>query len=95
MCAIFGRPLWSVVFLPLFCFLFSGSPFLQAFRLDLFCYDPGVYGKGFPVVSGFLVVFQSSLWPHEGGVRILRARCAVGSIPEGLGMMAFSLAPVV
>jgi len=50
---------------------------------------------GFPVVSCFPVVFQSSLWPREGGVRILRARCAVGSIPEGLGMMAFSLAPVV
>jgi len=94
-CAIFGQPLWSVVFLPLFGFLSSGSPFLLSFRLDLFCYDPGVYGKGFPVVSCFPVVFQSSLCPHEGGVRILWARCAVGSIPEGLGMMAFSLTPVV
>jgi len=91
----FGRPLWSVVFLPLFGFLSSGSPILLAFRLDLLCYDSGGYGKGFPVVSCFPVVFQSSLCPREGGVRILRARCAVGSIPEGLEMMAFSLAPVV
>jgi len=94
-CAIFGRPLWSVVFLPLFGFLSSDSSFLLPFRLDLFCYDPEVYGKGFPVVSCFPVVFQSSLCPREGGVRILRARCAVGSILEALGMMAFSLALVV
>jgi len=91
----FGRPLWSVVFLPLFGFLSSGSSFLLAFRLDLLCYDPGGYGKGFPVVSCFPVVFQSSLCPREGGVRILQARCAVGSIPDGLGIMAFSMAPVV
>ena len=95
MCATFGRPLRSVVFLPLLGFLSSGYSFLLAFRLDLLCYDSGVYSKGFPVVFCFPVVFQSSLYPREGGVRILRARCAVGSIPEGLGMMAFSLAPVV
>ena len=95
LCATLGRPLWSVVFLPLFSFLSSGYPFLLAFRLDLLCYNSGGYGKGFPVVSCFPVVFQSCLYPHEGGVRILRARCAVGSIPEGLGMMAFSLVPVV
>jgi len=93
--AILAWLLWSVVFLPLLGFLSSGSPFLLAFILDLFCYGPGVCGKGFPVVSCFPVVFQSSLCPGEGGVRILRARCAVGSILEGLGMMAFSLAPVV
>ena len=69
-------------------------PFLLAFRLDLICYSAGVYAKGFPV-SCFPVVFQSSLCLRQGGVRILRARCAVGSILEGLGMMAFSLAPVV
>ena len=95
MCATLGRPLWSVVFLPLFGFLSSRYPFRLASRLDLFCYDSGVYGKGFPVVSCFPVVFQSPLCPREGGVRILWARCAVGSIAEGLGMMAFSLAPVV
>ena len=95
MCAIFGWPLWSVVFLPLFGFLYSGFPFLLAFRLGSLYYGPGVYGKGFPVVSCLPVVFQSSLCPREGGVRILWARCTVGSIPEGLGMMAFSLAPVV
>jgi len=94
MCATLGRPLWSVVFHPLFGFPSSGYPFLLAFRLDLLCYDSGGYGKGFPVVSCFPVVFQSFLFPREGGVRILRARCAVGSIQEGLGMMAFSLAPV-
>jgi len=94
-CATFGWPLRSIVFLPLFGFLSSGYPSLLAFRLDLLCYDLGVYGKGFPVVSCFPVVFQSSLCPCEGGVRILRTRCAVCSIPEGLGMMAFSLAPVV
>jgi len=94
MCATLGRPLWSVVFLPLFGFLFSGYPFLLAFGLDLLCYDFGGYGKGFPVVSCFPVVFQSSLCLREGGVRILRARCAVGSITEALGMMACSLAPV-
>jgi len=94
-CATFGRPLWSVVFLPLFGFLSSGYPFLLVFRLDLLSYDSGVYGKGFPVVSCFPVVLQSSLCPREGGVRILRARCALGSISEGLGMMAFSQAPVV
>ena len=74
MCAIFGQPLRSVVFLPLFHFLSSGSPFLLAVRLDLFCYEPGVYGKGFPIVACFPVVFQSSLCPREGGVRILRVR---------------------
>ena len=95
MCATLGRPLWSVVFLPLFGFLSSGYPSLLVFRLDLLYYDSGGYGKGFPVVSCFPVVFQSSLCPREGGVSILRARCAVGSIPEGLGIMAFSLAPVV
>ena len=95
MCATFGRPLLTVVFLPLFGFLFSGYPFLLVCRLDLLCYDSGDYGKGFRVVSCFPVVFQSSLCPREGGVRILRARCAVGSIPEGLGMMVISLAPVV
>jgi len=95
MCATFGRPHLSGVFLPLFGFLSSGYPFLLAFRLDLLCYDSGGYGKGFPVISCFSVVCQSSLCPREGGVRILRARCAVGSIPEGLGMMTFSLAPVV
>jgi len=94
MCATFGWPLWSLVFLPLFSFLSSGNSFLLAFRLDLLCYDCGGYGNGFPVVSCFPVVFQSSLFPREGGVRILRARCAVGSIPEGLGIMAFSRAPV-
>jgi len=94
MCATLGRPLWSVDFLPLFGFIFSGYSFLLAFRLDLLCYDSGGYGKGFPGVSCFPVVFQSSLCPREGGVRILRVRCAVGSIPEGLGMMTFSLAPV-
>ena len=95
MCATFGRPLLSVVFLPLFGFLFNGSSFLHAFRLDLFCYNPGVYAKGFPVVSCFPVVFQSSRCLGEGGLRILRARCAVSSIPEGLGMMSFSLGRVV
>jgi len=95
MCATLGQPLWSVVFLPLFGFLSSGYSFLLAFRLDLLCYDSGGYGKGFPLVSCLPVLFQSSLYLREGGVRILRARCAVGSIPEGLGMMAFSLAPVV
>jgi len=95
MCAIFARPLPSVVFLPLFGFLSSGYSFLLVFRLDLLCYYSGAYGKSFPVVSCFPVVFQSSLCLREGGVRSLRARCAVGSIPEGLGMMAFSLAPVV
>ena len=95
MCATSGWPLRSVVFLPLLGFLSSGYPFLLAFRLDLLCYDLGVFAKGFPVVSCFPVVCQSSLCPREGGVRILRARCAVGSISEGLGMMAFSLGPVV
>jgi len=93
-CATFGQPLRSVVCLPLFGFLFSGYPFLLGFRLDLLCYGSGIYGKGFPVVSCFPVVFQSSQCPCEGGVRILRVRCAVGSIPEALGMMAFLLAPV-
>jgi len=35
MCASFGRPLWSIFFLPLFGFLSSGYPFLLAFRLDV------------------------------------------------------------
>jgi len=94
MCATLGRPLWRVVFLPLFGFPSSGYSFLLAFRLDLFCYNSGGYGKCDPVVSCLPVVFQSSLCPREGGLRILRARCAVGSIPEGLGMMAFSQGPV-
>jgi len=94
-CATFGRPLRSVVFLPLFGFLSSGYPFRLSFRLDLLCFDAEVYGQGFPIVSSFPVVFQSSLCPHQGGVRTLRVRCAVGSIPKGLGIMAFSLAPVV
>jgi len=73
MCTTLGRPLWTVVFLPLFGFLSCGYPFLLAFRLDLLCYNSGGYGKGFPVVSCFPVVFQSSLCPREEVVRILRA----------------------
>jgi len=95
MCAMFGWPLRSLVFLPLFGFLSSLYPFLLPYRLHLVCYDSGVYSKGFPIVSCIPVVFQSSLCPHEGGVRILRVRCEVGSIPDGFGMLAFSLAPVV
>ena len=95
MCATIGRPLRSVVFLPLFGFPSTGYPILLAFRLDLLCNDPEGYGKGFPVVSCLPVVLQSSLCPRERGVRILRATCGVSSIPEGLGMMAFCLAPLV
>jgi len=74
---------------------FSGYPFLLAFMLDLLCYRSGVYGKSFPAVSCFPIVFQSSLCLCQGWGRILQKRYVVGSIPEGAGMMAFSMAPVV
>jgi len=63
--------------------------------LDLLCYSLGGYGEGCAMVFCFPVIFRSSLYLREGGGRLLQVRCLVGFILEPLGMMAFSLAPVV
>jgi len=53
-------------------------------------------------MARLFLLFPASLWvsnllcvcvKEEG--EFFQARCAVGSIPEALGMMAFSLVPVV
>jgi len=57
-------------------------------------YFVGVYGKGFPVDSSpctdCIFVFDSLV---RRRCLILRGWCAVGLIPEGLGLVAFSLVP--
>ena len=57
-------------------------------------YFVGVYSKGFPVDSSPCIYLYFSFRPLVGGgFPILRGWCAVGLIPEGLGLMAFSLVP--
>ena len=57
-------------------------------------YFVGVYGKGFPVDSSHVLICIF-LFDHlvGGGFLILRGWCAVGLVPERLGLMAFSLVP--
>ena len=55
----------------------------------------GVYSKGFPVDSSPCISLVFLLCPRQlvgVGFLGLRGRRAVGPIPEGLGLMAFSLA---
>ena len=65
---------------------------------DFFCAlrRLGVYGEGFPVASCLFFLLISFLYPRllaSGGFSLGGARGAVGPIPEGLGVMAFSFGP--
>ena len=56
----------------------------------------GVYGNGFPIDSSTCIYLISLFCPLSvvrGGFLIVSSCRAVGSIPEGLGLMAFSVVP--
>jgi len=58
-------------------------------------YFVGVYSKGFPVGSS-PCIYLIFLFRHfsQSLISYLHGWCAVGSRPEGCGLMVFSLAPV-
>jgi len=76
--------------------LVRGSPWTGRFLLCFVLFLAGVYAQGFPVDSSpyvYLIFLSCPCKLVRVGFLILYGRRAVGSRPEGLRLMAFSMVP--